>query len=53
MNLNELARKHYEWVEAMNWHNKTVLEVLALIGSVEIGEAAFSILMKFHLVLFW
>lgn len=40
MNLNELASKHYEWVEAMNWHNKTVLEALALIGS-EIGEAAF------------
>lgn len=40
MNLNELAKKHYEWVEAMNWHNKTVLEALALIGS-EIGEAAF------------
>lgn len=37
-NINELALKHYNWVERMNWHNKTVLESLALIGS-EIGEA--------------
>lgn len=40
MNLNLLAQKHYEWVEAMNWHNKTVLEALALIAS-EIGESAY------------
>ena len=40
MNINQLAQKHYEWVEAMNWHNKTVLESLALIAS-EIGESAF------------
>ncbi len=40
MNLNLLAKQHYEWVEAMNWHNKTVLEALALIAS-EIGESAF------------
>lgn len=43
MNLNELAEKHYQWVEAMNWHNKTVLEALALIAS-EIGESAFEYL---------
>lgn len=40
MNLNLLAQKHYDWVEAMNWHNKTVLEALALIAS-EIGESAY------------
>lgn len=34
---NSLALRHYNWVEQMNWHNRTVLESLALIGS-EIGE---------------
>jgi NTP pyrophosphatase (non-canonical NTP hydrolase) len=38
MSLNELADKHFEWVERMGWHNKTVLEYLALICS-EVGEA--------------
>ena len=38
MHINELAAKHYEWVERMGWHNKTVLEALALIAS-EVGEA--------------
>ena len=38
MDLNELGAKHYEWVERMGWHNKTVLEALALIAS-EVGEA--------------
>lgn len=38
MNINELAAKHYDWVERMEWHNKTVLEALALIAS-EVGEA--------------
>lgn len=36
---NELAVKHHDWVERMGWHNKTILESLALIGS-EVGEAA-------------
>lgn len=36
---NQLAAKHYAWVEAMGWHNKTVLEALALIAS-EVGEVA-------------
>lgn len=36
--LNQIALKHFDWVERMNWHNKTVLESLALIGS-EIGES--------------
>lgn len=36
-NLNQIALKHFDWVERMKWHNKTVLESLALIGS-EIGE---------------
>lgn len=40
MNLNTLAQTHYNWVEDMKWHNKTVLEALALIAS-EIGEAAY------------
>ena len=38
MDINELAAKHYDWVERMGWHNKTVLEALALIAS-EVGEA--------------
>lgn len=38
MNINELAAKQYDWVERMGWHNKTVLEALALIAS-EVGEA--------------
>ena len=38
MHLNEIATKHNEWVERMGWHNKTVLEALALIAS-EVGEA--------------
>lgn len=40
MNFNKIAQTHYEWVENMNWHNKTVLEALALIAS-EVGEASF------------
>lgn len=36
---NDIARKQFDWVERMGWHNKTVLEALALIAS-EIGEAA-------------
>ena len=36
---NGIAEKHYAWVERMGWHNKTVLEALALIAS-EVGEAA-------------
>lgn len=37
--LNALGDVHSAWVERMGWHNKTVLESLALIAS-EIGEAA-------------
>lgn len=36
--INEIARRQFEWVERMGWHNKTVLEALALIAS-EVGEA--------------
>ena len=36
--INEIAAKQHEWVERMGWHNKTVLESLALIAS-EVGEA--------------
>ena len=38
MDINEIALRHYRWVERMDWHNKTVLECLALIAS-EVGEA--------------
>ena len=38
MNINDLARVQNAWVEKMGWHNKTVLESLALIAS-EVGEA--------------
>lgn len=37
--INQIAKRHYAWVDRMGWHNKTVLEALALISS-EIGEAA-------------
>lgn len=36
--INELCARQYDWVERMGWHNKTVLEALALIAS-EVGEA--------------
>ncbi len=38
MNINEIAEKQFDWVERMGWHNKTVLESLALVAS-EVGEA--------------
>lgn len=38
MHINEMAARQFEWVEKMGWHNKTVLEALALIAS-EVGEA--------------
>jgi NTP pyrophosphatase (non-canonical NTP hydrolase) len=38
MNINELCEKQFDWVERMGWHNKTVLEALALVAS-EVGEA--------------
>ena len=38
MTLNDIAEKNYHWVEKMGWHNKTVLEALALVSS-EVGEA--------------
>ena len=31
--INDLAVRQFDWVESMNWHNKTVLEALALIAS--------------------
>lgn len=36
--LNDTAKAHFDWVEACGWHNKTVLEALALIAS-EVGES--------------
>lgn len=38
MQINEIAAKHNDWVHRMGWHNKKVLEYLALIAS-EVGEA--------------
>ena len=38
LSINSIAARQYEWVERMGWHNKTVLEALALIAS-EVGEA--------------
>lgn len=38
MGINEIAKRNYQWVEEMGWHNKTVLEALALVAS-EVGEA--------------
>jgi len=38
MSINELAKRNYQWVEEMGWHNKTTLEALALVAS-EVGEA--------------
>jgi len=38
LSINDIAAKQYNWVERMGWHNKTVLEALALIAS-EVGEA--------------
>ena len=39
MSWDYVAAKQYDWVERMGWHNKTVLETIAHIGS-EIGELA-------------
>jgi len=36
--LNNTAKSHFDWVESCGWHNKTVLEALALIAS-EVGES--------------
>jgi NTP pyrophosphatase (non-canonical NTP hydrolase) len=38
MELKSISQQHFDWVEAMGWHNKTVLEALALVAS-EVGEA--------------
>lgn len=36
--IGHMAKVQHNWVERMGWHNKTVLEALALIAS-EVGEA--------------
>jgi NTP pyrophosphatase (non-canonical NTP hydrolase) len=36
--VSKLCQRQFDWVERMGWHNKTVLEALALIAS-EVGEA--------------
>lgn len=37
--LAEIAKRHYEWVKQMNWHESSTLTKLGLIGS-EIGESS-------------
>lgn len=39
MDFTSIGLRHHDWVERMGWHNKTVLEALAMIAS-EIGETA-------------
>lgn len=39
MDLSQIAKDHWRWVESVNWHNKSALEHIALIAS-EVGEAA-------------
>ena len=36
--IHAIAKRHHKWVDEMGWHNKTVLENLALVAS-EVGEA--------------
>ena len=38
MDLNHIAKKHFNWIDSVGWNNGTVLEKLALVSS-EIGEA--------------
>jgi NTP pyrophosphatase (non-canonical NTP hydrolase) len=38
MRLKDIGQRQFDWVERMGWHNKSVLESLALIAS-EVGEA--------------
>lgn len=45
LSLNEIAQTHFNWVESCGWHNKTVLEALALIAS-EVGESFQELLNK-------
>lgn len=51
LTLNDLGARHYAWVERMNWHNKSVLDSMALIGS-EVGESADECLMGYPLPAF-
>jgi NTP pyrophosphatase (non-canonical NTP hydrolase) len=37
--VTQLCQRQFDWVERMGWHNKSVLEALALIAS-EVGEAS-------------
>ena len=37
MKINDIAHKHWAWIEKVGWHNKSELEYLALIAS-EVGE---------------
>lgn len=39
MELKEMAKQHWIWVESVGWHNKSPLECIGLIAS-EVGEAA-------------
>jgi NTP pyrophosphatase (non-canonical NTP hydrolase) len=48
IDFNAISDRHHAWVERMGWHNKTVLESLALIAS-EIGEAAGECVGEIHI----
>ncbi len=51
IDFNAISDRHHAWVERMGWHNKTVLESLALIAS-EIGEAAGECVGEIHMAKF-
>lgn len=42
MNLTDLAYKHWSWVESQGWHNKSPMEMIALIHT-EVSELCQSI----------
>lgn len=39
MRIKTIAVNNHKWVKSVGWHNKTVLEMLALIGAA-VGKAA-------------
>lgn len=38
MRIKTIAEKNHKWVESVGWHNKSPLEMLALVGSA-VGKA--------------
>jgi hypothetical protein len=39
MDINTIAARHHTWVERMDWHNKSVLEALAIHSKMEVNDA--------------